>query len=135
MRMLLAMLILHAAVPALAGRIYECLDKNGFQRFTNTEHEIKGCKALDISSPRPQAQGKTLAANSVEELAWLSAAREDSDQTSRLQAIEDWARGSREVLDTVTHALVDPDESVRARAQELAEQVWDAKAKAQAQAR
>ncbi len=51
----------------------------------------------------------------------------------RLEALQRWAeQGAATPLNPLTHALVDPDESVRARAQELAEQVWDAKAKAQA---
>jgi hypothetical protein len=37
-------------------------------------------------------------------------------------ALEAWARQPGESLDSLTHALVDPDESVRARAQELLDQ-------------
>ena len=54
----------------------------------------------------------------------------------RIEALERWAeQGAATPIDPITHALVDPDESVRARAQELAEQVWDARANARAQAR
>ena len=58
----------------------------------------------------------------TEEPAWLTAAREDPDPRVRIHAIEAWARNPGESLDPVTHALVDPDESVRARAQELLEE-------------
>ena len=57
-----------------------------------------------------------------EEPAWLAEARNDPDPKSRLDAIETWARNPGESLDPVTHALVDPDERVRARAQELLEE-------------
>jgi hypothetical protein len=58
----------------------------------------------------------------IEELEWLTAAREDPDPSLRLAAIENWARDPGEKLDPVTHALVDPDESVRERAQGLLEE-------------
>jgi len=45
-----------------------------------------------------------------------------SDPAIRLYALEAWALAPGERLDPVTHALVDPDESVRARAQELLEE-------------
>jgi hypothetical protein len=53
--------------------------------------------------------------------AWLDAAREDPDPRVRLHAIETWAIKPGDTLDPVTYALVDPDETVRARAQELFE--------------
>jgi hypothetical protein len=64
------------------------------------------------------------------DLAWYTAARDDSDPRARLQIIDAWARQARpdRSLDLLTNALVDPDETVRARAHELMEQVWAAKA-------
>jgi hypothetical protein len=56
-----------------------------------------------------------------EEPAWLVEARDDPDPTVRLQAIELWANDPGENLNPFTYALVDPDESVRARAEELFE--------------
>jgi len=47
----------------------------------------------------------------------------DPDPNIRLDALEAWALAPRQTLDPVTYALVDPDESVRARAQELFEEV------------
>jgi hypothetical protein len=65
-------------------------------------------------------------------LAWYATARDDPNPTPRLQIIESWAQHARRdsSLDPLTNALVDPDETVRARAQELMEQVWAAKAEA-----
>ena len=60
--------------------------------------------------------------------AWLAAARDDPDPNVRLHALETWAQYPGESLDPATYALVDPDEVVRTRAQELVEQVWAAKA-------
>jgi hypothetical protein len=54
--------------------------------------------------------------------AWLAAAREDPDPNVRLHALGTWARHPGEYLDPLTYALVDPDEAVRARAQELVEE-------------
>jgi hypothetical protein len=54
--------------------------------------------------------------------AWLAAAREDPDPNVRRHALETWAQHPGESLDPVTYALVDPDETVRARAQELVEE-------------
>ena len=54
--------------------------------------------------------------------AWLAAAREDPDPNVRLHALNAWAQHPGESLDPATYALVDPDETVRARAQELVEE-------------
>jgi hypothetical protein len=40
----------------------------------------------------------------------------------RIQALDAWARQPGASLDPVTYALVDPDASVRARAQEVLEE-------------
>jgi HEAT repeat protein len=51
----------------------------------------------------------------------------------RIEALENWAaQGAETPLDPLTHALVDEDESVRARAQALVERVWAARAQAAA---
>ena len=57
-----------------------------------------------------------------EEPAWIVEARENPDPNARLRAIEAWAHNPGETLNPFTYALVDPDESVRARAQELLEE-------------
>lgn len=61
-------------------------------------------------------------AYSTEEPAWLTEALNDPNPNVRINALEAWARNFRESLDPITHALVDPDESVRSRAQELLEE-------------
>ena len=53
----------------------------------------------------------------------LAAALHDPDPRVRIRALEAWAQHPGEDLNPVTYALVDPDESVRARAQELLESV------------
>ncbi|MGH7208302.1 MAG: hypothetical protein ACREIL_02845 [Nitrospiraceae bacterium] len=50
---------------------------------------------------------------------WYAAAREHPDVGVRLQALEQWAQQPGEALDPVTYALVDGDEDVRGRAQDL----------------
>ena len=52
----------------------------------------------------------------------VTAASDSPDPAERLQALETWAKHPGASLDPVTYAMVDPDESVRARAQELWEQ-------------
>ena len=54
--------------------------------------------------------------------AWLAAARGDPDPNVRLHALEAWAQHPDESLDPATYALVDSDETVRTRAQELVEE-------------
>ena len=59
---------------------------------------------------------------------WTAALRHP-DQRVRLDALQRWAvQGAATPLNPLMHALVDPDESVRAKAQELVEQVWATKA-------
>jgi hypothetical protein len=58
----------------------------------------------------------------TEEPAWFTVDLDDPDPSVRLQALEAWARAPKETLDPLTYALVDPDETVRARAQELLEE-------------
>jgi hypothetical protein len=53
---------------------------------------------------------------------WLAELLHAPDPNVRIQALDAWAQHPGESLDPVTYALVDPDESVRARAQEVLEQ-------------
>lgn len=53
---------------------------------------------------------------------WFGEARAHPEVTVRRQALELWAEQPTQNLDPVTYALVDGDESVRTRAQELYEQ-------------
>jgi hypothetical protein len=53
---------------------------------------------------------------------WLNAeAFNESQRKARLQMLESWAEHPRLSLDALTYALVDPDESVRAQAEQLLE--------------
>jgi hypothetical protein len=58
---------------------------------------------------------------SADTSSWHDPAREDPDPRVRLHAIETWSQKSGDTLDPATHAMVDPDETVRARAQQLFE--------------
>ncbi len=53
---------------------------------------------------------------------WLAELLHAPDANVRVQALDAWARLPSASLDPVTYALVDPEESVRARAQEVLEQ-------------
>ena len=53
---------------------------------------------------------------------WFEEARENPDVTVRLQALALWAEQPGDGIDPLTYALVDEDEEVRARAEELWEQ-------------
>ena len=60
-----------------------------------------------------------------------TAALQHPDRHVRLEALQRWAtQGAETALNPLTEALVDPDESVRARAQELVEQVLSLNAEA-----
>jgi hypothetical protein len=48
-----------------------------------------------------------------------------SDPAIRLHALEVWAQDPGPTLDPVTYALVDPDDSVRTRAQEILEELLE----------
>ncbi|WP_423719910.1 hypothetical protein [Nitrospira sp. NS4] len=73
-----------------------------------------------MRSPDDRAQAEQAARQARE--SWYAEAREHPDATVRLQAIEQWAQQPGESIDVLTQALVDGDEQVRARAQELWEQ-------------
>jgi hypothetical protein len=66
------------------------------------------------TAPRPSASAA--ATDSPDALA-------DSDPGVRIRNLETWAQEPGATLDPATYALVDPDESVRARAQALLEDV------------
>jgi hypothetical protein len=53
---------------------------------------------------------------------WLTELLHSPDPNTRVQGLDAWARHPGASLDPVTYALVDPDEAVRARAQELYEE-------------
>jgi hypothetical protein len=69
----------------------------------------------DAQTPADQAQRE------AREL-WFAELRESPDAPVRLQALETWAQQPGDTIDPLTYALVDEDEDVRARAEELYEQ-------------
>jgi hypothetical protein len=72
------------------------------------------------SSPTDEAEPKARpVAEQAQWQAWFAAARDSPDVGLRLHALEQWAQRPGEAVDPVTYGLVDEDESVRARAQEL----------------
>lgn len=74
-------------------------------------------------------QGQDQAAALLDTPPEWTAALQNPDKEVRRAALQQWAgQGAATPLDPLTYALVDPDESVRAKAQELVEQVWLAKA-------
>ena len=125
-RLFVVVLLATAAPSAVHAEVYECLDANGSYRYTNVVSLATGCKRLNVlppdTFPAAESQTKVLATPPKAELPALTAAHDAPPPAARLQAIEDWSRSSRESLDPVSYALVDPDESVRARAQELWEE-------------
>jgi HEAT repeat protein len=77
-------------------------------------------------SPSTSAGGYTTpyAGRTETELpARLAEALNSPNPSVRIRALETWAQHPGEDLNPVTYALVDPDESVRARAQDLLEAV------------
>lgn len=106
--------------------LYACTDAQGRPSYTDIKPDSKECRLVVASAAtaKKSALDSSATAAPAVNLAWLTAAREDPDPGERLRALEDWARGPRDSLDPLTHALVDPDETVRARAQELLEQAW-----------
>ena len=75
-----------------------------------------------FNSPSPSWEDREQQTDAV--LAWYQTVRDDPDPMVRLQVIERWTQqqASDDRLDLLTYALVDPDESVRARAQALLEE-------------
>jgi hypothetical protein len=90
----------------------------------NSSHEGSELKKppLQTSTDYKLPSVKISAKDQTETPAWLEAAREDPDPRVRLHAVETWAAKPGKTLDPATHAMVDPDETVRARAQQLFEE-------------
>jgi hypothetical protein len=78
--------------------------------------------ASPADTPPPDEQTTAERAQREARQLWFAEVREHPDVTVRLQALEVWAQQPGDALDPVTYALVDGDEHVRARAQELWEQ-------------
>ena len=92
-------------------------------------------RPLQAPNPNPNSNPAQAQAQAQAELLdtppeWTAALQHQNKEVRR-EALQQWAgQGAATPLDPLTHALADPDESVRAKAQELVEQVWLAKAEA-----
>ena len=86
-------------------------------------HSLKASEKLFVPlSSFPSATRDNEQYQTEEMPAWLAEALGDPDPHVRIQALETWARHPEETLDPLTYALVDSDETVRVRAQELLEE-------------
>jgi hypothetical protein len=92
---------------------------------------VAGSEPSDLTSHTGTGPGQGQEATLLDTTPEWTAALRHPDKAVRLEALQRWAaQGAATPLDPLTHALVDPDESVRARAQELVERVWAAEAEA-----
>jgi len=80
-------------------------------------YESKSTEGLSARSAQRYEQYPT-----EEPAPWLAEMLHAPDANVRIQGLDAWARNPSTSLAPVTYALVDPDESVRARAQEVLEQ-------------
>lgn len=78
--------------------------------------------AAPATPPPPDAKTTADQAQREAREMWFAEQRESPDATVRLQALDHWAQQPGTGIDPLTHALVDEDEAVRARAEELYEQ-------------
>ena len=84
---------------------------------------------VGVRPPQAPDQAQAQAAALLDTPPEWTAALQHPDKEVRRDALQRWAgQGAATPLDPLTYALVDPDESVRTKAQELVEQVWLAKA-------
>lgn len=92
-------------------------------RATSPARDTSAQTATSLSD-RPPHDEKATAEQAQREARqlWFAEAREHPDVGVRLQALELWAQQPGDAVDPVTYALVDEDEQVRTRAQELWEQ-------------
>jgi DNA polymerase III gamma/tau subunit len=84
-----------------------------------TQPSLTPSSQADSSKPSPSS---SVSADHEAWQQWYATARESPDISVRLQALETWAQRPGDQLDPVTYGLVDQDDSVRQRAQELYEQ-------------
>ena len=90
---------------------------------TRPAPEARVPPATTSATPTPSdAQTRAEQAQREARELWFAERRESPDATVRLQALEHWAQQPGTGIDPLTYALVDEDEAVRARAEELYEQ-------------
>jgi hypothetical protein len=81
------------------------------------DHKTSRPERLPVARAPPIGQDRTEDPSS-----WLAELLHAPDPNVRIQGLDAWAHKPTVSLDPVTNALVDPDESVRTRAQEVLEQ-------------
>ena len=89
-------------------------------RVTNPTPDARAPSAVSPSDSRqPDTGTDNDEVQRQARVSWYAEASESPDVTVRLQALEFWAQQPGDGLDPVTYALMDEDEEVRARAQDL----------------
>ena len=89
-------------------------------RRTDSSRATSPAPAASSATPPPSdAQTPADQAQREARERWFAELRESPDVTVRLQALEAWAQQPGTGIDPLTFALVDEDEDVRARAEEL----------------
>lgn len=114
----IACVVALAVVAGLTG----CGKNSPNSSARGTESKAPVVQGTDVGFPVHRKQLNHSGQLQTDVSPWLEAALKDPDPRVRLHAIETWAKNPGNTLDPVTHGLVDPDESVRARAQELFEE-------------
>jgi HEAT repeat protein len=90
-------------------------------RAAAADAPVEPRRSSENSKTLPVASSQIEQRQSDDPPPWLDELLHAPDPNVRIQALDAWARQPTASLDPVTYALVDPDESVRARAQEWLE--------------
>jgi hypothetical protein len=123
MRRSLALWLVMLSVAAIVAVVVYIGPLFYFASREDSPNAVASIKRSSSSPAKPFTRSHTGPESATpEEPGWLSEARNDPDPRVRLNAIEVWSQKPDDTLDPVTHAMVDPDESVRARAQQLFEE-------------
>ena len=101
-----------AAVPATSSAPAIALN-------AQPHHPAAEAPALPVGTKETVPQAASV---NPELASWLAAVNPDSDPLVRRHALEVWAWSPTHSLDLVGAAMVDPDDSIRERAQQLAEE-------------
>ncbi|MEK6592280.1 MAG: DUF4124 domain-containing protein [Pseudomonadota bacterium] len=130
MRILVLMLLLMLAAPALHAEIYKCIDTNGNTLFTSdsTEAKAKGCKAMNlappntISSPKPQTKGGSAA--TPPNFPKVDAQTQQKRDNDRRRILEQELANEQKLLDQARKDLAE-QESIRLGSERNYQRVLD----------
>jgi hypothetical protein len=115
-------------IVALAAALCACgrTSADNVESSTAKRQVVLSKQASNVPAQTPRIESSLAAQSSAETQrdteSWPVAVMQDPDASVRLLALETWAQNPGETLDPVTYALVDPDETVRTRAQALLEE-------------